>query len=251
MPRLLSVDPSICDLGWAVFYWTGHTMDDSGEVSKQGRARLLVSGHIRNKSFTDEFLDTIDPAAWAIWVHSLDVMAKNVFRLAHEEGVSEAIIEMPEVWGGSKRGIAANNSGAIMKLTAFVFTLREALSFGGIPVYLVPVRVWKGQQPKSITKKRVSKHWGWLGTNHNECDAVGIGGWFLRNERKLVADVAVLEDTQSRQRVPVPVPVLRDFTCSNLNGSGTSIPLLPGVKHNPEVQDVGEASDNQEEEEAS
>lgn len=156
MNILLAIDPSICDLGWALFQTFPSTK----------QAKLLKADNIAQPSF-ESLEDRSDTAA-----HILTNLTPPP---------SQAIIELPDHYSSAK-GQAARNSDAILKLMFQVATIRTTLlhSLPACQVTLIPVRRWKGTQPKHITQRRILTHWNFTNTNHNICDAVGLGDWFLR-----------------------------------------------------------------------
>ena len=159
--NVMAIDPSTKALGWAVF-----CVDHVNEC-----AEMLGSGGIGSNC--------------GDWVGNIDFMTVAVWELICKWDVDRAVIELPQHFG-SARGTVAGNSSAILKLMACVFSLRQALLEGCVTVELVTVSQWKGQTPKRITQKRVRKHWGWRGEDHNEADAVGIGDWYVRKSLKFV-----------------------------------------------------------------
>lgn len=88
------------------------------------------------------------------------------------------VIELPEAWGTPK-GIRASTSGAVSKL-AFAVGAIWYWSLGvAHRVYLLTARQWKGQIPKSVTRKRLLT--ACLITSEaspDEADAVGLLEFF-------------------------------------------------------------------------
>jgi hypothetical protein len=76
--------------------------------------------------------------------------------------------------------MAASNSGAIIKLIALVYSIRQLVLSQGKTCYLVPVVKWKGNVPKEVMAKRLSKYYDLTQKTSDEIDAVGIGRWYLR-----------------------------------------------------------------------
>lgn len=161
---LLCVDPSLTRTGWAFFAWR----DDAGW-------KLHSAGVFKQRRCTNEWVATMDKM--------VSQLREKLFVLRDEwEGRIVILVEQPELMLGG-RGLAAHNSGAVMKLTAMVFTVRARCAELGLPCKLIPVSRWKGQVPKEVTQQRVRRYWGWSGTDHNEADAVGIGDWWVRKRK--------------------------------------------------------------------
>jgi len=160
MSRLLCIDPSIRALGWAVF----------SMQKKRRKAELIYSGVIKLRGQD--------------WIAKMDQMVDAVhfeaagLKLLYKEVT--ILIEMPQIFGG--RGVVAQNSSALYKLIACVFSLRQMFLDLDEEVVLIPVTKWKGQVPKEVTQRRVRKYWKWKGTDHNEADSIGIGDWYIRKE---------------------------------------------------------------------
>jgi hypothetical protein len=177
MPRILTIDPSICKLGWAVFVLPPNS--HSGQLTSSGTIKL----------YKDKDKDTQNLE----WVNRVDQMLIDLLQTLdeHEESrIHRVIIELPTHYS-SEVGDAAKNSSAILKLMFLVATLRRSFLTTREPseVILVPVAKWKGNAPKHITQRRVLKDFPTLRSkhpkpDHNELDAVGIGRWYLRNLRQ-------------------------------------------------------------------
>lgn len=158
--RLLSIDPSTKTLGWALFDRRNGSAD----------WRLVRSSYIRRRPKAD-------------WMQGIDDMVAQLMGVAKKYGVHVVVIEKPQVFGGNA-GVAAANTESVMKLSACVWAIRQAMRYVApvMHVELVNVNKWKGQTPKSVTQMRVRRHWGWDGKDHNEADAVGIGDWWIRKK---------------------------------------------------------------------
>lgn len=157
---LFTIDPSIKALGWALFDLDSTWID---------------SGFLRNNiSATDH------------WIRAIDAQRHQIVSLLHRRPPRHIAIELPEHFGASSgRSAAAQNSGAIMKLVACTFTLREAAR-SAVPqakIHMIPVRVWKGQTKKPQTLHRIRRRFPSIPPSHlednNEVDALGIGDWVL------------------------------------------------------------------------
>lgn len=145
--RVLAIDPSTKALGWAVF---------SGGFEN--------SGWIRVRGGKD-------------WTARCDRMIDEVAALAREHRVCMVVIECPDYIRHG--GVVAD----VMKLQGFVFALRERLRHD-YQVELLPVHRWKGQVPKTVTIQRIRRRYGWMGNDHNEADAIGIGDWWWRKRKQ-------------------------------------------------------------------
>ncbi len=159
----MTIDPSICDLGYALF-----ALSSSGPSK---RAHIILADNIAQHSSEDFTIRS-------------DAAAQILTRIAITHKVSEVAIELPDHYSSAK-GEAAKNSDAILKLIFQVATIRSTI-LSLIPsceVILIPVRKWKGSQPKHLTQRRIRNHWHFENVNHNICDAVGIGDWLLRKRR--------------------------------------------------------------------
>jgi len=151
--RLLAIDPGTRRAGWALFV--------AGEYIRSG----VVT--VTNKELK--------------WLQRLDLITLELISLCRKYSVDKVVIEEPELFIGSVKGRAASNSGSVLKLTGFVYTLRSMCVSRRMQVELIPVRKWKGSVPKHITQKRIKKHLGVEITQPDEADAVGLGLYYLRN----------------------------------------------------------------------
>lgn len=164
---VICVDPGTRVMGWAHFSGASPVLKGSGFIRCAPGKDLSWIDHVDSQVRQFESL-----------VNRIGLgYAANPTTSARYPGM--LICELPGVQGGAA-GEAAKNSGDILKLMALVFALRERATSLGLDTQLVPVNIWKGQVPKEITQMRVKKHWGWLGSDHNEADAVGIGDWYYR-----------------------------------------------------------------------
>lgn len=156
---VLAIDPSIRHMGWAYFR----------------RGILTQSGVVHTPRQEKDWLARLD--------NSLDQMRA----IAHKcKPISKVILEMPSIWSArspslSSRSLVAENSSALLKLQAIVFSLREWFLTKSVPTFLFTPQQWKGQTPKAITKQRMTQIYGIPpDTNHNESDAIGLAHWYLR-----------------------------------------------------------------------
>lgn len=166
---ILTVDPGTRNAGWSFF----NILED------QKQAVLSASGCVRVPAKTKDWIARIDTIVHEIsmLIRKKDPSMKQPFIL---------IVELPMNFGSSK-GMAASNSGSVGKLMGCVFQLKGTvmnLFESCTEVKLVPVRTWKGNTPKSITQKRILKHWNAVGSTEDESDAIGIGDYWVRNVLK-------------------------------------------------------------------
>ena len=162
---LFAVDPSIKAMGFAVFfsYAAKRQLKHSAVIHPPNKAKSL--GWVeRLDLMVSQLTDLMD-----YWIDHYDV----------EPTIITVAIELPDY-----RTEAAANSGSIEKLVACVFTIRAICQARGYTPLLFPVRVWKGNVPKSVTQRRIIRDWGWTGTDHNEADAVGIGSFAIANRSR-------------------------------------------------------------------
>lgn len=165
--RVLTIDPSIKKLGWAVFAHGVNTV------------RYECSGLLRYSKDWEH-----DDPNHPEWISRVDSAVEDVEKLVILHRPVRMLIEQPDIWA-SGRGEGANNSGSILKLFSLVISLRQRRVDATplIITQLVPVKKWKGTVPKKITQRRILKHWGISMDDvedHNEMDAVGIGDWYFR-----------------------------------------------------------------------
>jgi len=145
---LLTVDPSLTSLGYAI-------TEFREEIPGQG-LRVLHAGIVKNSSR--------DELSWAArissTVHPIGYLTELLRFTAGEKGQHmAALIEQPETYAGV-RGEKAALGGSLMILSAVggaVFgAIRREIS-PGYPVRYVPVELWKGGVPKSVTQHRIQK----------------------------------------------------------------------------------------------
>jgi len=149
--KMLTIDPSINDLGWAIFedkvlisFATIHAPIRTRKFPLEDRI-LFICDEVVNS--TNSFFDTI-------------------------------LVEKPQLWGAYK-SIASAHSGSLLGLYLTVGALFTHLQKIGTNVSLIPVSMWKGQLSKEITKKTMEEKYQVIFKTSHEADAVGIGDWFL------------------------------------------------------------------------
>lgn len=154
----MSLDPGTKRTGWA--YW----QDD----------RLVEWGLITAKD--------ISTTGW--WLRS-QLMSHRVMVQAMKFDPAVVLSEFPQEMNGG-RGAVALASGAVRKLAAFVGMVEGRLSTQDIRLEVVEPMTWKGQLPKDITVKRVRRDYPQVPADlySDVYDAIGIGRWRIRQERK-------------------------------------------------------------------
>jgi hypothetical protein len=158
MKRWLSLDPGTRRTGWA--YWNDERLVEWGLVTAK------------------------DIATTSWWLRSR-LMANRVYDLVERLDPAFVLSEFPQEMAGG-RGAVALASGAVRKLAAYVGMLEGRLAAMDVRLEIVEPMTWKGQVPKPITEKRVRRDYPQLpeGLWHDTVDAIGIGRWFLKQERK-------------------------------------------------------------------
>jgi hypothetical protein len=167
MNTLLSIDPSIRNLGWALFPIRDHS---TSLIPPQDW------GLIHPIEFEDRPLK---------WVANSTSVVDQVRQIIRKHLPLKVLIEFPSVWSNSAKSQIASNSGSLGKLFFLCGSLWQCCIQLGVPhTELVPVNTWKGQVPKSITRMRVIRDYGqeYTELNHNIIDAIGIGRWWFKNK---------------------------------------------------------------------
>ena len=157
--KIIAIDPSYEDGG------LGYAILESPE-------KLLLWGTVLSGAPKDAPFEQKVAAAFV-------ALEKDILwnGLVGERG--QLIIEMPEVWGGFKAAMSTK-TGVLHKLFFFVGALWQWGRESGLSPILVPVREWKGQLPKEITRKRVEDKFCIKTKNTHEADAIGLGLYYLR-----------------------------------------------------------------------
>jgi len=163
--HILTIDPGTKNLGWAIF-----------GLHTKNKATLVDSGFIKIPSKEKDWAKRID----LICIDLLNVYWSHHLHYAH------LLIEQPEIFAGSRKGMAASNSGSVGKLLACVFQIKGMISreFPQFDIDLISVRTWKGNLPKERTEYRIQKYWGRGGETSDESDAIGLGDWYIRRKLK-------------------------------------------------------------------
>ncbi|KKN52377.1 hypothetical protein LCGC14_0612940 [marine sediment metagenome] len=157
--RVLAIDPSINNLGWAILN-SNCIRVFSGTIKVKGMISASIVARI------GAVLRGLETTVAGL---SFDVM----------------VIEQPEPWGAYK-SMASDKSGAMQKLTLIVGALAQwgMIAKGLENTHLIKVSTWKGQLPKGITQERMEKKYGCTFKTDHEADAVGLGDYFIEKEKR-------------------------------------------------------------------
>lgn len=154
--RLISIDPSINNLGIAVWDLTTQKL----------LMWQLVHPTVDKRS--NEFEKS----------HSMLLQIKHWMQIY---GVNRIISEVPEHWAVA--GFQARETGSIAKLMfvcGMIYSLRDSLE----EMRLVVPREWKGQLPKKVVANRLKDDYvpyeiDMTKLNENVMDAIGIGHFYI------------------------------------------------------------------------
>lgn len=161
--KLLCIDPGTKKMGMAVFH-----------VNHKAQTAKLVS-----------YFVVLVPKSKGEWHDRIDTMTNEAICFCNTSKPDKVLIEEPRLFLSTRKGQAASNSGAILKLVAMVYCMAGALkALFTENVIMVPVQKWKGNVPKEITQRRVLRYWRCKSGDDNITDAVGIGDWYIRKQLK-------------------------------------------------------------------
>lgn len=164
--KALCIDPGTKKTGWALIEY----------CPSLNHVSLKASGVIVAKS--KDWIERID---------EIIIQFTKMFENHTYSYLSKILIEQPQIFIGSAKGQAANNSGSVMKLTALAFSIRTHFSHKSLAeIAMIPVKKWKGDQKKSITAMRVKRYWRHVDVDDNETDAIGIADWYFRKQLKML-----------------------------------------------------------------
>lgn len=154
--RLITIDPSINNLGMAIWNISG----------KELLYYKLVHPEIGKRK--DEYQKSLS-------------MLNQIYEYVAEYEVNKMMIEVPEHWAVG--GFAARETGSIAKL-CFVCGMLYSLVLHLDEVKLVTPRGWKGQLPKDVVANRLRDHYVAVGVDlkkidANVADAIEIGHFYL------------------------------------------------------------------------
>lgn len=157
--KVFAIDPSINHLGLALMVPGSLLAFETIEAPTEFKQEELVSR-------LDWMINELDDAPYG-FTESLMIA-----------------IECPEPWGAYK-SMASSRSGSLQMLTLLVGAIAYwALTIVSIEnVKLVKVSTWKGQLPKSVTKKRMEKKYNCKFATDHESDACGLGDYVLTKEQ--------------------------------------------------------------------
>lgn len=155
--RLISIDPSINNLGIAVW----------DVLDKKLLAHALM--HPERGKRLNEF------------DKSLSMLNQIKTLWIQEYSVNRMILEIPEYWAVG--GFQARETGSMSKLMfvcGMIYSLKNDLE----ELKLVTPREWKGQLPKEVVANRLEDHYLPLGIDlaqmdMNEADGIEIGHFYL------------------------------------------------------------------------
>lgn len=192
--QVLAIDPSIRALGYALFSLNITRKKSQLHLPIPGSPIYLESGVLTLAPAMAMLAQSkINPSltgSASAWIAKADCMVKRLRELFPPvPPLQRVLIELPRHFP-SLKGQAAQQSSAILKLMFLVSALRAEYQNQqeNIEVHLISVNRWKGTVPKSITQRRVQKHWQLppsLTDDHNEWDAIGIGDFYLRRALQL------------------------------------------------------------------
>ena len=192
--RILAIDASINNIGWAIL--------DSDQAIDNGEG-LLGSGTLRTKLKTDpdrvreinELLGALikwnnqdfptEPPVFDIDpTETLDNLQSRAFK--EQRRIAIAIIEKPE--GFTYQRHVSQRSGKSMTKQAmgqnnFAVGIIAASLLGRVDtIEFVSAQQWKGTQQKSVTQMIVNSQFNLSleAKNNDESDAIGIGCWKIR-----------------------------------------------------------------------
>ncbi len=159
---VLFIDPGITGTGFAFF----PEIKCSKKKNATAINRLFFSG-----SFTPKKSSGWQKSSSEIWSWFAGLIATHNPKLV--------VIEAPEAWLDSSRGLASIRQGDILKLMYLVGGMAEILKSNSMSLpILVLAREWKGQLPKDVMRQRLAKTLGtstMQGINEHEADAIGMG----------------------------------------------------------------------------
>ena len=154
--KLVAIDPSINDLGFACFEIVTKKLIHYELMHPEKEERE----DFKNKSFS---------------------LYKKIRWYIDQENVVVVVCEVPEYW--DKAGFVARESGAIFKLCficGMIYTLQTDYK---IDIITPTPKEWKGQLSKNVMCNRLRQHYEKIvdlsKLNHNIVDAIGLGHWAL------------------------------------------------------------------------
>jgi hypothetical protein len=163
---ILSLDPSILHLGWAIM--RDAIIYDSQKAQERKFVLCDYGTILASKVKKLEFVDR------------MRYVLTELNELVIDSDVECLVIEKPEPWG-SYKSLASSRSGSLEILTILTGALAGWCIGQGLEVRFIKVSQWKGQLPKHMTKKRMERKYNVAFKTTDEADAVGLGDWYLTN----------------------------------------------------------------------
>lgn len=160
---LVSIDPSINFLGYAVF--------ENKELIEYD----LLKSKVREDHYLDKCREMVKSIIDICEYTSQELFPWNDLQI---------VTEIPQHFGsGAERGYLARESGSVFKLTflcGMIYNIKNN-------VVSYEPRQWKGQLPKDVVARRLQKHYLKIKIfskdkfilDHNICDAIAIGHFHL------------------------------------------------------------------------
>lgn len=164
---LLSIDPSIANLGWAILT---HDNVDLAPLDTDAHPQLVTFGTVKCSTSHLNFEARIDTIIGGLE----EAIAAAGYRLS----IKQVVIEKPQLWGAYK-STASLHAGDLLGLHLLTGALYWWANSHYAEAFLIPVTEWKGQLPKKVTQKRMEKKYGVKFQTDDESDAVGLGDYWL------------------------------------------------------------------------
>jgi len=160
--KILSIDPSINNLGWAY-----QKTEETGTVLQRVFGTIRAPRNVKEASTEDRLGAMIEVLEIELFPY-LDPSTADVVLL----------LEQPETWGAYK-SMASQHSGSLGLLDLLVGALFWWGWDKNWDVHLVKVSKWKGQLPKEVTQRRAEEYFQVHCDTDHEADALGILQWWL------------------------------------------------------------------------
>lgn len=165
---VLAVDPGLNSCGYALFHTPTMQLIRVG-IAKPPRHASLG---LRMQTIVDDLHDCLSGRQVITGIQEKYIINLIDLRL---------VVEMPHYQEGSAKGSFGWKTGDLQKLTLLVGFL-VGHNWGAVT--LATPRDWKGQLPKDVVIRRITKRLGAAACNRlniqkDAWDAVGIGLWYL------------------------------------------------------------------------
>jgi Holliday junction resolvasome RuvABC endonuclease subunit len=168
--QILALDPSILHCGWAVM------LLEKNNVQVQAYGTIIAPDSLKQENLM--------PRIYYVLID----LERIRFRMAQQNfEISKIVIEKPQPWG-SYKSLASSRSGSLEILTILTGAIAgwALTQYRPENVIFVPVSEWKGQLPKSATKRRMQRKYpGVVFKTTDEADAVGLGDWHLEKVKEI------------------------------------------------------------------